>query len=59
MQTQIDLTYQVKGILPIENGGTGTDVQTQLPDPTGHAGQVLYTPDGINVEWLPLDAGSF
>src|SRR5690606_1246308 len=28
-----------------------------LPDPTGHAGEFLTTPDGVTVEWATLPSG--
>jgi hypothetical protein len=55
-ETQIDLTTQVKGILPSINGGSGgTSI---FPSQTGHQGQFLQT-DGTNVSWQALDGGMF
>ena len=53
---QIDLTSQVKGMLPIANGGTGGSTGF-LPDPTGHAGEFLMT-DGTTAMWMPVSGGS-
>jgi hypothetical protein len=56
-QTQLDLTSQVKGILPTANGGTGgTSV---LPAQTGYGGYFLQT-NGTNASWQNLmDGGTF
>jgi hypothetical protein len=54
----VDLTSQVKGILPVANGGTGSS-SGALPDQTGHAGQLLST-DGVNAFWTSLvDVGTY
>jgi hypothetical protein len=55
-QPKIDLSSQVKGMLPVSMGGTGTTsgaVAGGLPDPTGHAGEFLST-DGATFSWKPV-----
>lgn len=65
-QPKIDLSSQVKGMLPLVNGGTGNNYGgsggSGLPVQSGQAGKFLFT-DGVNASWMALlfdlDGGVF
>lgn len=65
-QPKIDLSSQVKGMLPVTNGGTGNNYGgsggSGLPSQAGHAGKFLFS-DGVNAMWMAfaydLDGGNF
>jgi len=60
--TDIDLTSEVTGTLPIANGGTGQTtasdaINALVPDQTGNSGNYLST-DGSSVSWTTAGGGS-
>lgn len=60
--SNVSLTTQVTGTLPIANGGTGQTTATAAfnalaPSQTGNSGEYLTT-DGTNTAWAPIVSGA-